>query len=293
MWTIPSAGRSRCAHSATLGAKTSTPGAVKPGRGQGQRQPLALGAGSDSANALDCCNCPQVGSFGGAMTTLFARQLPCPGVVLIWLILLTIGGYTKAASMNVRDYFLRIPEKYLVSTAFAFNPDAPLAPNTILAFRKHILDQRHVPGVLGRLVLDVPNGYLSYVIEESAFSEFVVWYAPGNSVIIGISDYDIYSGNQTLRFVRYRHFESDWEDMTSKVVLPRARLESLLIAKMVQRGKPRDYQFVYLLPRVGTTVRVVAFIPTSIFPGTLRPAEQINLLRLEWREGRFLPAEVR
>lgn len=58
--------------------------------------------------------------------------------------------------MNVRDYFLKIPEAYLVSTAFVFNPDAPLAPNTFLAFRKHILDQRHVPGVLGRLVLDIP-----------------------------------------------------------------------------------------------------------------------------------------
>jgi len=180
---------------------------------------------------------------------------------LLLLIHSTADGLTvrfQKPAQSVVDYYLLLPDKYLTAGGNR---------------------QERLKSIK---INDARNGYLRIEGAWEGYTEIALFKKPDRTDLIAVSDVHFGPGpEQRLYFLEYRN--SLWTDRTQEVmpVISTAAIASAYRAKR----RPADEDFgddvphIYLLPRIGTTVKII------IAPGMTERG--ITLLELKWRGGRF------
>ncbi|MEW6738230.1 MAG: hypothetical protein AB1489_43555 [Acidobacteriota bacterium] len=155
-----------------------------------------------------------------------AQQLRVAGliqlilIVVVWLSNDIAVVAWQAEPKNVKDYYLLIPEKFIL-----------LSRET----REQLLSD---PG----MTVDIGNGYLSYNASDNPEEfELALFKRPDSSYLVAFSipyDSDFPDNTSLLYFLRYE--KGSWRDVT-KETLP----------------LPFNKRLTYRLPRLGTTIKVI------------------------------------
>lgn len=167
------------------------------------------------------------------------------------------GGFQKQPR-DVVDYYLLVPDRYLTLGGGAQERDTAIK------------------------IRDIKNGYLRIEGAWEGYTEIALFRNPDRSALIAVSNVSLGPGpEQKIYFLSYDG--RAWIDRTKEVF---ARVPQSQIADLYKKKKSRedenygeDVPHVYLLPRIGTTIKV------ATAPGFT--AVEITLAELKWANGRF------